>query len=112
MAIFMALLSTSIPAKRRDPMGLILELRSFAVLQLVTVKPPKATASAGNLAGQAGLYPTERIGVIPGCEERIGVVPVHDKHQGIKYRDGLQKRSGGKRRARTRNGVGGREGGR
>ena len=65
-----------------------LGLRSgFAVL--VTVKPPKGVRSAGNLAGQVGLYPKERIGVVPSCEERIGVVPVQNKHQGIKYMDGL-----------------------
>ena len=63
-----------------------LGLRSgFAVL--VTVKPPKGVRSAGTLDGQVGLYPKERIGVVPSCasEERIGVVPVQNKHQGIKY---------------------------
>ena len=56
----------------------------------MTVKPPKGVRSAGNLAGQVGLYPKERIGVVPSCEERIGVVPVQNKHQGIKYMDGLR----------------------
>ena len=32
---------------------------------LVTVKPPKAAASSGNLVGQVGLYPKARIGVVP-----------------------------------------------
>ena len=31
----------------------------------VTVKPLKAPASSWNLAGQVGLYPKERIGVVP-----------------------------------------------
>ena len=45
----------------------------------MTVKPPKGVRSAGNLAGQVGLYPKERIGVVPDCEERIGVVPVQNR---------------------------------
>ena len=42
----------------------------------VTVKPPKGVRSSGNIAGRVGRSHSERAGIVPLCEERIGVVPV------------------------------------
>ena len=44
---------------------------------LFSVKPPKAAASSGNPAGKVGLYPKERIGVVPTMQT--------SRHQGQEW---------------------------
>ena len=44
---------------------------------MFSVKPPKAAASSGNLAGKVGLYPKERIGVVPTMQT--------SRHQGQEW---------------------------
>ena len=62
----------------------------------MTVRPPKGVRSAGNLAGGCGR----------SQKERIGVVPIQGRHQGIKSRDGLQRgREGGDGRAHRQEGA-------
>ena len=57
----------------------------------MTVRPPKGVRSAGNLAGRVGR----------SQKERVGVVPIQGRHQGINYRDGLQRGGEGEMAERT-----------
>ena len=63
----------------------------------MTVRPPKGVRSAGNLARCFGR----------SQKERIGVVPIQDKHQGNKHMD-AKKEVGGEGSAHRMEGEGGR----